>query len=108
MTVLTGKVAFTGHRYADGLERWTVDVPMREASALPIPRGRVPIELTVDGKTYRAGIRTTPDYVYICSNLVDSNGDKANVSTVLSKLGYVRNQKVRLEVDGHHTRLSPA
>jgi hypothetical protein len=107
MAVLRGRVASTGQTYASGLERWTVDVPMSEAGQLPTPRGRVRIDLTVGGNTYVAGIRATRGYVYICANLLDAAGEKTNLATVLGRLGYVRNQPVRLEVEGHRTRLSP-
>jgi hypothetical protein len=106
MLKLSARIASTSQRYASGLERWTVDVPISQARDLPLPRGREEIELAVGRQRYAAGIRTTRGYVNICPNMVDGAGERTNLSTVLSSLGWTRNQQLMATVDGHRWMLS--
>jgi hypothetical protein len=83
-----------------------VDVAISQARDLPLPRGREEIELAVGRHRYTAGIRTTRGYVYVCPNIVDEAGERTNLSTVLSALGWTRNQRLRVTVEGHRWTLS--
>ena len=100
-----------GKRYANGLEPLFVNVPRESASGLPFEDNqRVPITLEVLGHTYQAGLRATPDNpgVWISPDVLDSSGNPTNLAEVFRSLGFERNDRVLLSVEGNVVTLSRA
>ena len=89
---------------ADGLERQEIWITKKHAGALPYQENvRVKIKLIIGDQSYTAGLRTTPeqDVVAICPNLRNSKNRKTTLARVLADNGFIKNQRVILEVDGN-------
>ncbi|HUT37367.1 MAG TPA: hypothetical protein VNE39_28045 [Planctomycetota bacterium] len=99
--------------YADGTERLEVWVYRPAATHLPAKVGaRVPISLCVGGKWYDAGMGSTAEtaknpYVWLCGDVIDSAGRKTSLARVLRSSGFVKNQKVVLDVEGNRISVKP-
>lgn len=100
-----------GNRYADGTESIEIHVPVGSAQGLPYLLGtRVEIELSVDGTTYRAGLRSTErnKFVWICPNVVAPGGVKARLADIVTAAGWNKNDRVFLVTDGLSITVKPA
>ena len=97
--------------YVDGLERMEIWVNKKNATPLPFQNGsRIPIRLKIGDSYYEAGLRTTSslDYVYICPDLRDIQGQKISLSRVLTNSDFEKNQKVYLDVMGNLVQMRRA
>ena len=103
MPSVVGKVAGLSNTYSDGVERQEIHVPATKAAGLPcIHDRRVPVDLVVAGATYQAGLRSKVAYpvVWVCPDLVGSDGKKRRLADVLTAAGLHKNQAVKLAVVG--------
>jgi hypothetical protein len=111
MAVL-GKVTGLSRHYRGGVELLEIHVNKAVASELPAVEGqRVSITLSISGRRYHAGLRSTArcKYVWICPDLTDDSGDKpAKLAYVLAAAGLGKNHQVKLDVSGRHVTLSAA
>ncbi len=93
--------------YASGAERLYIAVDRRMADGLPHQdHRRIEVTLIIGSRQHRIGIRTTPPdpYVWIGPYLDDGT---PKLAEVLKAEGYVRNQRVLLDVEGDTVRLNP-
>ena len=82
--------------YASG---WSADVRCadKRGQQLPLPPRPCPDRLTIEGTQVQAGIRAHRKLRYVLPDLRSHTGEKTQSVDRPEKLGYVRNQKVRLE-----------
>ena len=96
-----GYIRGLSQHFVDALERMEIWVNKRYAAPLPFQDGiRVPIRLKIGTTYYDAGLRATSrnTYVWVCPDLIDSQGNKISLARVLTENGFEKNQKVYLDV----------
>jgi hypothetical protein len=98
-----GAIRGTGGCYANGLEPLEIWVNHADASELPAEIGkRVPVDLVVQGRRFRAGLRAAPRtrYVWICPNVRDQHEVRTTLAEIFRELRWPKNKQVTLHVSG--------
>lgn len=105
---MIGCIRVTGHRYTgSGLEGVNVWISKQtwEAAHLPLEGDkRLQVVLEIAGREYQGGIRATDDNpdIYISP---DVEGPDKNLATIFDRLGWHKNDKLHVEVNGRRIRL---
>lgn len=96
--------------YTDGLERMEIWIDKHHAAPLPYRENtRIPITLKVGNEQYDAGLRSTPKMpvVWISPDIRDNHGRKVSLARVIINNGFIKNQRIYLEVDGPVVSILP-
>lgn len=97
--------------YVDGTEIMEIRVPSDRAHGLPYINGfRVPINLTINGRKYAAGLRATANnsYVWICPDVKTMDDRPEKLAHVLASAGFKKSDKVFLVTDGNAIEMTAA
>jgi len=90
----TGKIA--GRIVRPDTDRLEITISKNQDHRLPLKPGRrVPINLSIGGESYEAGVRITKQGVpWICPDLRDSRGQKVRLADALRRSGFEKGDKV--------------
>jgi len=97
---ITGKVTRLGY-YRDTLPKLVITIPKSAAGGLSISESeRVDLQVSMNGKTYRAGIRTTPKakVLTICPDLLDAAGNEIRLTDLLLRHNIQQKSTVALSI----------
>lgn len=104
-----GYIRGLSQEYTDGVERQEIWINKKDADPLPHKnKMRIPIKLHIGDESFDAGIRSTQnnEYVWICPDMRDSQDKKIYLAHILGKKGFLKNQKILLEVNSKNIRIS--
>lgn len=103
-----GVIRGLGTTYVDGTERMEIHVRLDDARALPHAMNiRIPVLLAISGTQYHAGVRATPNnlYVWICPDIRTLLCERKKLGHALADAGFHKNDQVFLDVDGNSITL---
>ena len=99
--VYKGFVRGLGNFYANGDERVEIHIPKTKATSFPHENGnRIGVELKFNTGMYLGGVRATTknSYIWICPDLIELEGKKVNLSSVIKENGFIKNEKISLNI----------
>jgi hypothetical protein len=111
VAIVRGTIRGIAKRYVDGTEAMEIWVPSDRAHGLPYTNGiRTPINLTINGRQYAAGLRATVNnsYVWICPNIKTMDDRLEKLAHVLASAGFKKNDKVFLVTNGNSIEMTAA